>query len=106
MTAAETRCGQCGAAVNIPADLSVVQMRCSYCGYSQPVPDFVERQRALQQQQFQAATQRSVLESVQSAQKMGSNISKIVTIFVVLTLIVTLGFTAFMMTNAFGVFGN
>jgi hypothetical protein len=106
MTAAETRCGQCGAAVNIPADLSVVQMRCSYCGYSQPVPDFVERQRALQQQQFQAATQRSVLKSVQSAQKMGSNISKIVTIFVVLTLIVTLGFTAFMMMNAFGVFGN
>jgi hypothetical protein len=106
MTAPETRCRQCGAAVNIPADLGVLQMRCGYCGYSQPVPDFVERQRALQQQQFQAATQRSVLESVQSAQKMGSNISKIVTIFVAAILVVTLGFTALTMMNSFGVFGN
>jgi len=106
MTSAETRCGQCGAAVNIPADLSVLQMRCSYCGYSQPVPDFVQRQSALQQQQFQAAAQRSVLEGVQSAQKMGSNISKIVTIFVAAILVITLGFTALTMMNAFGVFGN
>jgi hypothetical protein len=97
MSSPATHCKQCGAATTVPADLNVLQMVCPYCSFSQPVPDFVERQRALQQHQFQAATQASVLASVQSAQKMGANITKIVMIFVVLILLLTFGIVAFTM---------
>ncbi len=101
MSTAGTHCRQCGAATTVPADLTIVQMVCPYCGFSQPVPDFVERQRALQQQQFQAATQASILASVQSAQNMGSNITKIVMIFVAVILVLVLGFVAFTMYSSF-----
>lgn len=101
MSSAATHCKQCGAATTVPADLSVLQMVCPYCRFSQPVPDFVERQRALQQQQFQAATQASVLATVQSAQKMGTNITRIVMIFVVLILLLTFGIVAFTMFRSF-----
>ncbi len=99
MSAAAPHCGQCGAAIHVPADLSVLQMRCQYCGYTQPVPDFVARQQALQQQQMQ----QRIVADVQST---GKNMSRMIMLFVAATLVLSLGFTAIMMLRGFGLLGD
>jgi hypothetical protein len=42
-------CPSCGATVALPPDLSVLTLRCHYCGTEQPVPDLDARRRALAQ---------------------------------------------------------
>jgi hypothetical protein len=99
MSATAPRCGQCGAAMHVPADLSVLQMRCQYCGYTQPVPDFVARQHVLQQQQMQ----KQIADGIQST---GKSMTRMITIFVAATLVLSLGFTALMMLRSFGLLGD
>jgi len=45
-------CPRCGAALALPADLTVTVVTCRYCGTQQPVPDLEERRRALEVQRL------------------------------------------------------
>ena len=106
MNMQNTQCQRCGASVPVPADLSVLSMRCTYCGNEQPVPNFVERQRAAQQHQFQAQQQQQIMAHMQSAQQAGRSMQKMIFLFVGVILLVSLGFTAFTMARSMGVFGD
>jgi hypothetical protein len=93
---------RCGAALSIPPELSVMVVRCTYCGTEQPVPDLIERQRAWQQQQFQAQHQQQMMAHMQQAQQSGRSMQKMIFLFVALVLVGSLLFTAAMMAKSFG----
>src|SRR5688572_21933298 len=45
------RCRECHAAIDAPAALDALTMKCGYCGHEQPVPDLAERRRLLLDEQ-------------------------------------------------------
>lgn len=62
-------CRQCGAALSIPADPRVFEVRCHYCGLGQPVPDAAERRRELEQNAFQQRIQADIEGAQRSARR-------------------------------------
>jgi hypothetical protein len=99
-------CARCGAAIVVPPELHILTMRCQYCGAEQPVPNAIERQRALQQQQHQAQMQAQIMSHVSQAQSGARSMQRMIFIFVGVILLLSFGFTALMMAKSFGVFGD
>ena len=50
MKLTQVGCGNCGAKIPLPEDLSATRMRCPYCGAGAPLPDLEVRRRALADQ--------------------------------------------------------
>ena len=70
-------CARCGAAMPVPADLSVVVLPCHYCGAQQPVPDLEARRHAMNEQarsedqrRYASQVQQQVFVTTQSATRM------------------------------------
>jgi hypothetical protein len=99
-------CARCGAQIVVPPEMHVLSMRCSYCGLEQPVPNAIERQRALAQHQHQQQVQQNVMNQITDAQKSAKSMQKMIMIFVGVILLLSFGFTALMMAKGFGAFGD
>jgi hypothetical protein len=56
-------CAECGARVEVPADLAVLQMVCRYCGRTHPVPDLERRRQLLsKREEARAASELAAIE--------------------------------------------
>jgi hypothetical protein len=77
-------CSRCGGSIAVPTAIEAVVMKCQYCGFEQPVPDLVQRQKALENQRGKRALQQQIQGNVRATNKM-------VFVFVGLVLLFVLG---------------